>query len=402
MVGRKVVRELPRPIAALVSVAALLAGCGEGTSRDADTPTTPDSVPAWTESDVAFPFDGADLAGIVSLPEGDGPHPAIVLVSGSGDDDGVRAGLSNGVFVRHARLLAEKGFAVLRYDPPGVGRSGGEPGLPSIERRTEETLAAIRFLAARPDVDPDRVGLQGWSQGPWVMALTAARHPDDVAFLVSVVGSGSSIAEQQIYGIAAQSRAAGLDETDVDRAVLFGRLLIDWQLPEPLYESANRASAADLGHGAWTDLMAVVYDTPDLDPRDGLRDGLEILRRVQDEPWAVALYLRELYIPRFAAIPDDITADQLLALRAMTAENLLTDPEDFLTRVEQPVLAIFGELDVNVDSARSATLYESYLSRAGNDDVTIVVFPGVGHGVGLDTTGYWNTLSDWLVERFAG
>jgi pimeloyl-ACP methyl ester carboxylesterase len=384
----------------LVSVAAFIGGCGGGAGDDAGASTAPTDAPAWTESEIGFSFEGDELVGVVTVPEGDGPYPAVVLVSGSGGDDGTRAGVSAQVFVRHGRLLAEEGFAVLRYDPPGVGGSAGDAGLPSIERRVDETLAAVRYLASRTDVDPDRIGLQGWSQGPWVMALTAARHPDDVAFLVSVVGSGSSIAEQQIYGIEAQSRAAGLGEADVDRAVLFGRLLIDWQLPEPIYERENRTLAGELGSGPWADLLAIVYDSPDLDPRDGLGEGVRIMKTAQDEPWAAALYLRELYIPRFESIPADISADQLAALSAVSAENLMTDPEEFLTQVGQPVLAIFGELDLNVDSDRSAALYEEYLSRAGNDDVTTVVFPDVGHSVGLDTPGYWDTLSGWLVDRF--
>jgi len=61
-----------------------------------------------------------------------------------------------------------------------------------------------------------------------------------------VSGSGVSVAEQQIYNIEAESRAAGLSEHDIAKAVLFGRLLIDWQLVEPLYRQANEDAARDL------------------------------------------------------------------------------------------------------------------------------------------------------------
>jgi hypothetical protein len=60
------------------------------------------------------------------------------------------------------------------------------------------------------------------------------------------------------------------------------------------------------------------------------------------------------------------------------------------------VLAIFGEDDINVDTRRSARLYEHYLEEAGNGDVTIVVMPDVGHDVGVSTTGYWELVSEWL------
>ena len=83
------------------------------------------------------------------------------------------------------------------------------------------------------------------------------------------------------------------------------------------------------------------------------------------------------------------------------ANNLMTDPRDFLTEVSVPLLAIFGEDDVVVDSRTSAALFERYLTEAGNVDFTIIVIPDVGHDVGLATPGYWETLADWLGHRFA-
>jgi len=56
-----------------------------------------------------------------------------------------------------------------------------------------------------------------------------------VAFLISVSGSGVSVADQRVWGVETQSRAAGLSETDVAKAVLFARLLIDLQLSKPVY-----------------------------------------------------------------------------------------------------------------------------------------------------------------------
>ena len=289
---------------------------------------------------------------------------------------------------------------MLRYDPPGVGRSIGEAGLPSLEMRTEETAAALSYLRSLPAIASERVGLLGVSQGPWVIAMTAFRYPQDVAFLISVVGSGQSVARQQVYGIEAQSRAAGLTENDVTKAVLFGRLLIDWQLIEPIFQEANEADAQALGDGPWTSFMDLVYEPRDIDPVVGLGAGIEIMKSVQDEPWTEALYLKELYVPRFESIPADITPEQLAAIQATTDQNLTTDPKEFLTNVQIPLLAFFGEDDLNVDSETSPALYEQYLIEAGNEDFTIVVIPGVGHDIGPSTPGYWDTLSDWLTRRY--
>ncbi len=291
---------------------------------------------------------------------------------------------------------------MLRFDPPGTGLSGGVLGPASLEQRREDTIAAARSLRSRPEIDPDGIGLLGWSQGPWVMAMAAAEYPDEVAFLVSVVGSGQTVAEQQLYGIEAQSRAAGLAEEDVATAVLFGRLLVDWQLVEPIHREVNEAAVAERAREPWTTFAGLVYSPEDhVETRlEAIRAVTAIMREVEDEPWASELHLRDLFIDQFEAIPDGTPDDRLAALQLQVDANLRTDPADFLTEVRTPVLAIFGELDVNIDSATSAPLYERYLAEAGNDDLTVVVLPDVGHDIGVATPGYWSLVTEWLRSRF--
>ena len=177
--------------------------------------TSPSPIPSpsrpWIEERVTFTFVQNALFGILTLPTSSGPYPAVVLISGSvSTSTGVRQGVSLSYHVNHARKMALNGFAVLRYDPPGVGQSTGESGFESLDTRSEEAIAAIHYLQSRPDIQRDQVGLWGVSQGGWVIAMAAAEYPQDVAFIISVSGSGVSVAEQQIYSIHAQSEAAGM------------------------------------------------------------------------------------------------------------------------------------------------------------------------------------------------
>jgi pimeloyl-ACP methyl ester carboxylesterase len=288
--------------------------------------------------------------------------------------------------------LGLNGFAVLRYDPPGVGRSSGETGFESLDVRTEEALAAIQFLQSRQDIRPEQVGLHGNSQGGWVIGMAAAKKPQDVAFIISVSGSGVSVAEQQVFSIEAQSRAADFPEEDIMKAALFGRLLVDWQVSVPIYRETNEADAERLGIGPWTDFMSLVYQPGDITPVEGLQQGIDILRSIQEEPWTEFLLLEELYIPQLESIPPG----QIEALRALTGPSLLVDPKDYLTNVSSPVLAFFGEEDLLQPSEKSAALYEQYLTEAGNENFEIVVLPGVGHNINLTTSGYWNMMTEWL------
>jgi len=383
-----------------------LAGCGPAsTSVPTSTPVPPTATPmlptptprssrSWIEEEVNFTFGQARLYGILTLPTNEGSYPAIVIISGSrstGDE-----GVSTRYYIKHARRMVGNGFAVLRYDPPGVGQSTGESGFQSLDNRTEEAIAALQYIQSRPDIRRDRVGLWGISQGGWVIAMAAAAFPQDVAFIISVSGSGVGVAEQQVHSIEAQSRAAQMQEHDIAKAVLFGRLLIDWQLSSPMFQELNAAEAQVLGEGPWTDFMALVYEPGTITPADGLLKGIEILRSIQDEPWAEFLYLKEMYIPRLESIPPE----QVETLKAVTGQSLLNDPQKYWSKVQCPVLAFFGEDDLLQPTARSAALYEQYLTEAGNGKFEIVVIPGVGHYINLSTPGYWEILSDWMDRLF--
>lgn len=373
----------------VVVLVLLTAACGGGAASP-----TPSTGRPWLEEEVTFRFGAQQLAGVLTLPTtGRGPYPAIVLISGSADPTtGVRSGASSQYFIEHARKMVLSGFAVLRYDPPGVGRSTGEAGFESLDLRAEEAAAALQHLRSRPDIQADRVGLMGNSQGAWVIAMAASQYPQDVAFIISVSGSGVSVAEQQIHSIQAQSQAAGMPEQDVARAVLFGRLLVDWQLADPINRQVNEAGALALGDGPWSRFSVLVYDPGEISPGEGLQQGIEILRSIQDEPWARFLYLREFYIPQLESIP----AEQVEAVKAMAGQALLADPAEYWTKVQCPVLAVFGEDDLLQPTAESAALYERYLTQAGNEHFEIVVIPDVGHAITLSTPGYWEGLSRWF------
>lgn len=150
---------------------------------------------------------GAQLAAIIRVPSSaPRPLPAVVLVHGSGR-------LTADDLLRNAgRRLEMLGLAVAAYDKRGVGNSTGEYATIGPRNSVEmfnllagDALAAVDALRARPDIDANRIGLVGISQGGWIAPLAASRSRH-VAFVVAISGPAVSVGEEIAY-----SRLAGAD-----------------------------------------------------------------------------------------------------------------------------------------------------------------------------------------------
>lgn len=176
---------------------------------DGDRPAAPDPPP---QSD-AFESSGARLHFVLEFPSGAPPYPAVVIGHGAG-----RATTSDGA--RYVPFLRERGFAVLRYDKRGVGASTGiYRGVSTSNSGTQvpelggDMVAALNYLASRPDIDASRLGLMGTSQAGWIMVDAASRTPL-ARFAIAVTGSvmpiGANIAYENLRSLPIEDAYAQL------------------------------------------------------------------------------------------------------------------------------------------------------------------------------------------------
>ncbi|HUG01230.1 MAG TPA: alpha/beta fold hydrolase [Longimicrobiales bacterium] len=279
---------------------------------------------------------------------GDGePLPAAVIVPGSGPS---RRGHPWTEMM--AAPFLRSGLGVLLPDKRGSERSEGDWRAATYEDLAEDAVAAVASLRRRPDVQRERIGVVGLSEGGQVVAVAAARDPD-VAFVVNAVGGATAFIPKVKYEMRSAFVEAGLD----------GRRL---EVAERMLELA---AGHVLGGVSWTE-----YETE-----------LEAARPALG-PLADTFFLSEPDHWRWAF------------LRAHSD----WDPIPWWLRVRQPVLVLYGELDTNQPSADGAARLEEAFRRAGHPDATVRVFPGLGHslrsGAGLDPE-VEGTLARWLAER---
>lgn len=340
------------------------------------------------DEQVKFSVNDKELDGILTHPALNVPYPAIVLLHGAD-----RSGKDDPYYTEHAENLVRSGFAVLRYDGPGWGGGASVSGFETLEYRTEEAIAAAKFLQSRSDIKVNAVGLWGVSQGGWICQMAAASY-DGVAFIIPVSGPGVTPAEQEVYRVEAESRAAGFDYDEVARAVLMRRLMVDIVLPAPMYREINLSESQRLGSALLSELTELTYNTNPIDPVAEHEKVVQVLQAVKSERWTKFLHLDEV-LPMLESFPPQVWEMVKDQIRAVMQVN----PADFLTKVRCPVLAIFGEDDTSVPVEKSVALYKQYLGEAGNKALTVKVFPSASHTIRVGekfAPGYFDLMQSWL------
>lgn len=158
----------------------------------------------YTAQEVTVNAGGHTLAGTLTLPkDARGRVPAVVLITGSGaqDRDSYSPVIPDYRFFRQvADTLSRRGIAVLRMDDRGWGASRGDPSAATTADFADDIRAGIAFLRARAEIDPERVGLAGHSEGAIIAPLVAAGDPRirAVVLLAGPSRTGNRIVDFQV------------------------------------------------------------------------------------------------------------------------------------------------------------------------------------------------------------
>lgn len=330
-------------------------------------------IPIYEEEVVVF-ADNVKLGGTFSRPKEKKRYPAIIFISGSGLQNRDEEIFGFKVFHKISDYLVLNGFATLRMDDRGVGSSTDVIGEGSSTLDfADDVLYLINFLKTRDDVDTTKIGLLGHSEGS-IVAFISASTSKEIAFIISLsvpIIRGDSLILEQIK-IAMKSQ----------------------NVPDSVYNQAI------------SDQMEIF----EIVKKDG---DFNQIRKIL---WRQARNQLEIY-------PENIRSqisEQLIQKNIqLQLENLKTkwfktfitlDPMDYLSKVECPVLLLFGGKDTQVPSELMVAKLKKIHALKGKS-FTIKVFPEANHlfqkaKSGLPSeygilpkqfvSGFLETIVEWL------
>ncbi len=310
-------------------------------------PQTPISPFGYKSDDVEY--DNADksvhFGATLTYPSGNGKFPAAILITGSGQQDRDETIMEHKPFAVIADYLAKQGFAVLRVDDRGKGKTKGAIATATSADFANDVEAGLAFMKKQTNIDTTRLGLIGHSEGGLIAAIVSSRR-SDINFIIMLAGPGVSGAEL----MAAQNKALLTSQGfKKDIADAYGNFYL--QIAKEVTVATNDDSALLAAKKVFENWKGSVAQTT----LESL--GMAERNQIQDKLGAMVKAFRSPWMKYFVT----------------------TNPDDFLIKTNAKVLALNGEKDIQVIAQPNLEGIKNALKKSNSKVVEVKMLPGLNH-----------------------
>lgn len=274
------------------------------------------------------------LGGTLTLPQGNGPFPVVILISGSGQQDRNSEIFGHKPFWVIADYLTKNGFAVLRSDDRGIGASGGEVEKATSLNFAQDVISALDYLKSVKEINTKKMYLMGHSEGGMIAPLIAEKSKD-VAGLILLAAPGvpgDILLEEQSYLI---GKVSGLNEEMLEK---------------------TRKTNQQIYHIIKTEKDNSILEQK---VKTILETEFEALEKNQK---------------------DIAVKNQLASITSPWFKYFINfNPEPILKKISCPVLVLNGENDLQVPAKINIDGMKIAFNKGGNKKVTFKSYPKLNH-----------------------
>ncbi len=281
----------------------------------------------------------------ITIPEGKGPFPAMILITGSGAQDRDETIFNHKLFAVVADQLTRNGYVILRVDDRGIKETTGNFATATSADFADDVNNGLNYLLTRPEVDKKKLGMLGHSEGGMIAPMVATQR-NDINFIILLAGPGVNIIDLMAAQSAAVAKSAGLSDAAVNQIAW----LYKKSVPAILNTSDTAIAHANVKkiNEAWASGQpdSILSELDFSTPEDRDRHVVEMIQGF-NSPW----------FKYFIAF----------------------DPAKYLEKLKCKVLALNGNKDIQVISSQNLPGIEASLKKAGNKQFEIVEMPGLNH-----------------------
>jgi uncharacterized protein len=277
------------------------------------------------------------LAGTLTIPEGKGPFPAVILVSGSGQQNRDSELMGHKPFWVIADYLSRNGIAVLRYDDRGMGQSEGDFQAATTADFAYDAQSAYIFLKKQKKIDKNRIGIVGHSEGGMVAQMVAAADTQ-VRLIVLLASPGVPISELMLKQTEMTLRQSGISEEEIQVSI---------ELNKKFYNVLLNQADNTIAKKEIEQIIQTHANSMTSEEASEIKRQQPLLVKTMLTPWF-------RYFINF-------------------------NPEYYLKQIKCPVLAINGEKDVQVSCEENLFGIAMSLEKYGNRRYEFHKMPNLNH-----------------------
>jgi uncharacterized protein len=324
-----------------------------------------------------FTFDSIRYSAEIARPESHQAHGTIVIIPGHGKTDFV----GGTHYYKLKQFFTGLGFATLTWDKKGCNKTEGTyDHNQSVESSAQEALTAIQEIRDRKVPGSGKIGLWGISRAGWICPLIINQDPS-IAFWISV---------------------SGTDQFDTFRYMVETNLRLEGRSEEYVTSVMN-----EFDH-----YMKVV--------RNGGESYEQLVlstEKLFNDPFYLSLGQQRLSKEEFESAQEYYKKSGALFDERTGLFIMVSDFEMKLREIKCPVLAIFGELDSQIDWRKTQALYRKTIGSNGKTKLETRVLPDCNHNImhcrtgalsenlqefkGEECADYYETMKAWLEKTAA-
>ncbi|MEP6684822.1 MAG: alpha/beta fold hydrolase [Parafilimonas sp.] len=315
-------------------------------AKQINRPQTPKPPFAYKSEEVIYNANGLQYGGTITIPQGNGTFPAVLLITGSGQQDRDETIFSHKPFAVLADALTRDGFIVLRVDDRGIGNSSGNFAASTTADFANDVKASVDYLKTRHEVNDKKVGLLGHSEGAMIAPMVASQRKD-IDFIILMAAPGVKIIDLMAEQNAAVMRSIGIDSSFSEKFKLL-----------------------------YAQIITTIINAPDT--ATAKRNALQIISN-----WKVNADSINLHKLGFYTQHDDEDYINQLMLTGSSAwfkYFIQFDPQPYLTKLKKvKVLALNGSRDIQVVSQQNLPAVRSALVQGRTRKFDVKELPGLNH-----------------------
>ena len=309
------------------------------------------------------------LEGLLLRPEGEGPHPAIILLHGSG---GSHQQYDKLYFRLHANAFLEQGFAVLVFTKRGSGKNEVDYDNFTFTQLLYDARAALKFLRMNKDIDQENIGLMGLSESGW-FTPELAYLDGNIRFIINRVSSPFNYTKTVIHEVRMDALDEGFTEEEISKHIVPLTQKI-WQFYIDVSQDPSMANGAE-------------------------RDAINELLTTANKDERLSKWFTFSSIAAYDSLR-----------YASRGQRYSYDPLPYLEDIECPLFYVMGEKDKNMPTAQIVDFLETFRAEQGKK-IDIKVYEGASHYLykhGLEDgpyegwlyhDGYLDLLTSWASEQ---